>query len=110
MLEAVAAFAAGHRLAVMVLVDTRGQQPLWLKYRFQFMDSGNASIFRYDMAPHHGWVLLRRITSMSDPRKKSQRANSRMSRRCLQRFFNTSNPWIDPTPSATATPSASCSA
>lgn len=56
LVEAIATFPDGSRLAVSVLVDTSGSTPVWRKYRFHYMDASNECLFRYDNAPHHRHV------------------------------------------------------
>lgn len=52
-LDTIAILADGSKLAVSVFADTSGLGPIWLKYRFHYMNAEDICIFRYDNTPHH---------------------------------------------------------
>lgn len=46
-------FATGHRLHVALTAVGPDNFPEWPDYSFQFMDSEDKCVFRYDNSPHH---------------------------------------------------------
>ena len=50
-LRGTAMFESGHRLYLVVVVDTSAPVPTLLKYSFHFVDPEGGIIFRYDNAP-----------------------------------------------------------
>ena len=51
-LTAVMRFSGGRRLGLRMLVEVVRDRAVLQRYSMHFMDSGNATIFRYDNSPH----------------------------------------------------------